>query len=395
MQRLIHHKEAGFVSLFSVIFFMLLITVITIGFLRIMAIEQRQALDNDLTASAIAAAESGIEDGKRAILKYYSLPNSDPLKGELASALNSSDCDALTRSPSIRTALGLNAAGNVIGNQELNQYYTCLSVNLNSPDYISHSPAGQSEYFPLKTSNPSGFEQIKISWHLISPSIGSDGDGVPSAYAPGPLLPPVINVNGNPTNSWSSQGYPAYLRVQLYGYPAGSFDRANLTDRNRSVFLVPSDSSNAAAVDENTPIVLSAADPRGFDQNKTVLRQVKCKPNPGANVGSYACTALVELPTDPTLRGNNNNYFLRVTPLYGQSHFRAVLIHDGQPVDMQEVQPIVDATGRAADVFRRIQARVRLNAPSGLPEFVAESANDICKNMEVADGTYYQPNNCP
>src|SRR6266496_6576946 len=103
-------KERGFVSLFTVIFFMLLITIITVGFWRIMAIEQRQSLDNDLTASANAAAQSGIEDAKRAIIKYNSLSNGDPLKAQLEAALTSSECDALTGNNSIRTALNLNSS---------------------------------------------------------------------------------------------------------------------------------------------------------------------------------------------------------------------------------------------------------------------------------------------
>jgi hypothetical protein len=64
---------------------------------------------------------------------------------------------------------------------------------------------------------------------------------------------------------------------------------------------------------------------------------------------------------------------------------------------MQDVQPLIDATGKAEDVYRRVQVRVRVNAITGLPEFSAESANTICKNMQVADGSAgsWQLNNCP
>lgn len=388
------NKEAGFVSLFTVIFFILLLTVLTVGFLRVMAIEQQQALDNDLTASALAAAESGIEDGKRAILAYNT--TTDPtLRSALATAFANTACDSLTSSAIIRNALGLNAGGNVIGNAALNQYYTCLNVSLNSPNYINQKTAGDSDYIPL-VANGGNFQHIKISWHLISQTIGTDGDGVPSNYAPGPLLPPLNNVNGNPSNSWSTQGYPAYLRVQLYGNPtSANFSRADIDARSRTMFLVPSTQANAAAVDGNTPINMGTADPRGFDQTKANLQQVKCINNPAGNVGTYACSALLELPTGVGLASNANNYYLRITPEYGQTHFQVALQNGGNPVDMTGVQPIIDATGRAADVFRRQQARVRVNPVGGLPEYVVQSANTICKNMVVSDGSFYQANNCP
>jgi hypothetical protein len=390
------NKQAGFVSLFTVIFFMLLITVITVGFLRIMGIEQQQSLDNDLSASALRAAESGVEDGKRAVLSYLTTTNSS-LKTALGAAMNNNtQCDALTSSPTIRTALNLDAAGNVIGNSQLNQYYSCLSVNLKSPNYINSSNAGKSDYIPLVTDDPNGFETMKVSWHLISSSASADGDGIPPIYpnAIGTLLRPVVNTFGNPINSWSYWGYPAYLRVQLFGYPnTGSFTRSDLDARSRTLILIPS--ANAAAISENTPINFETSDPRGFNQSKVILQQIMCKPNPATLIGSYACAATLELPITAALRGTGNSYFLRITPIYGPTHFAVSMMHNGTPVNFNGVQPIIDSTGRAADVYRRIQSRVRINPPGVLPEFVVESANTICKNMAVSDGSFYLPNICP
>lgn len=387
-----HNKEAGFVSLFSVIFFMLLLTVITLGFLRIMGIEQQQSLDNDLTASAVAAAESGIEDGKRAIIAYNTTTDAT-LKAALSSAFTSTACDSLTSSSTIRGALNIDAGGNAIGNPALNQYYTCLTVNLNSPNYINSETAGTSDFVPLVAAG-GAYEQVQVSWHLISQTVGTDGDGIPANYAPGPLLPPVNNVNGNPSNSWTTQGYPSYLRVELYGYPSsGNFSRADIDTRSHSLLLVPSSQTNGAAVSATTPIDFGTNDPRGFDQAKTPVQQIKCISNPSSNVGGYACTALLSLPAGFT--SSNTNYYLRVTPQYGQSHFQVTLMHNGTAVNMNGVQPIIDATGRAADVFRREQARVRVNPTGNLPEFGVQSANTICKNMVVSDGSFYQANNCP
>lgn len=382
--------EEGFVSLFTVIFFMMLISVITIGFLRIMTIEQRQSLDNDLTASALASAESGIEDGKRAILKYASMPDGAE-KNALRSALTSNECNALL-SNSTANSIGINATGSITGNADLNQYYTCLSVNLFSADYISSASAGKSEYIPLHTENDDPFDQIKVSWHMVSNAINAESDGRPSNYALSTSFP---KVTGN-AQSWSAQGYPAYLRVQMYGYPQGSFTRDNVNDRTRSLFLIPSVVGTA----ENTAISTTISDPtpHEFDNGKSAVQAIQCKPTPATvSEGEYACAATISLPDDPTLRGNNNEYYLRVTPLYGATHFKVELKDSskGTIVNFSEVQPIIDVTGRASDVYRRVQARVRMDAVGDLPEYAVESADDICKNMQVSDGSFYQANSCP
>lgn len=387
----IKSDERGFVSLFTVIFFMLLITIITVGFLRIMAAEQRQALDNDLNASAEAAAQSGIEDAKRAILKYNSLPASDPLKAQLQTALNSSNCDSLFTNASVRTALNLNNTGSINSQPGLNEYYTCLSVDMNTPDYIGSASAGKSEFVPLVPENGDKFDKMTVSWHLASATVGTDGDGQPARYAPGTLLPPATGA----ANSWSTQGYPAYLRVELYGYPNGSFNRGKMDVLSRSVFLVPNYSSNAAAISSTTPIDMATVDPRGFEQNKLDLIGIKCNGTPpNVPTGTYACSATLQL--DAGQPSTSNNYFLRITPLYGATHFQVQMIRNPSTVvNFSGVEPVIDSTGRASDVFRRIQSRIRMQNSANLPEYAAESADDICKTMQVSDGSYYQGNVCP
>lgn len=395
------NQQSGFVALFSTIFFMLLITVITLGFIQITSVEQQQALNNDLSASALASAQSGLEDGKRAILKYFSLP-AGPQKTTYYSAMTApgaNSCTSLTGS-TIATDLGLSATGNVVNNSQINQAYSCLTVNLNSPDFISDSSAGKSQIVPLKAVG-GAYSQVKVSWHLLSSAVGTDGDGLPGAtpgtapyYAAGPLLYPQIN-SSTPSLGWNALGYPAYLRVQLFGYPSsGSFTRTDLTTRSRSVLLVP----GTNGIDATTPINFGTADPNPgvFGTTELQPQTIKCDPTPTANIGSYACTALLELPTGASFASTSNTYFLRVTPVYGQSHFRVALVNSGSEVQFDQVQPIIDATGRANDVFRRLQARAQVNQLVNYPEFAVETAATICKNMIVSNNTAdYTANNCP
>ena len=390
MSKAATEREQGFVSLFTVIFFMLLITIITVGFLRIMAAEQRQSLDNDLTASAEAAAQSGVEDATRAIIKYNSLSDTDTLKSQLETALNSSECNALFTSASISAALGFNTDGSISDQPGLNEYYTCVTVDLNTPDYIGDSSAGKSEIIPLVPENGDKFDQVLVSWHLASETVGTDGDGQPSNYAPSTLLPPVTG-----SGSWNARGYPAYLRVEVFGYPNGNFDRDKMRDQSSSVFLIPNDSTNAAAIGSATAIDLDTADDRGANKIKLNLVGIKCDGTPpNLPIGTYACTARIELKNGQP--STSNNYYLRITPLYSSTHFRVQMVRGPSTVvNFSGVEPTIDSTGRASDVFRRIKTRIRLDSAADLPEYSLESANDICKVMEVSDGSYYKGNVCP
>lgn len=387
-------KQSGFVSLFTTIFFMLLLTVITIGFLRLMALEQQQSLNNELSASAGAAAESGVEDGKRAILKYTSLPSGDLLKNELRTAMTNPNCNSLSNSTTIRDALGLSSTGSIIQNDQLLQHYTCLTVSLDSPDYLGRSEAGKSDIFPLRATDVAGYDAVKISWHLISNTTDpKDGDGIPQNYAPSISLPQLANATPA-TDSWSDLRYPAYLRVQLMGYPSGvpTFTRADMMQRSRTMFLAP----GQVGVDASSPPVsMTAADPNPgtFNQNQLAPQMVRCEASPATKIGLYACTAVLSIAP---LTSASSNLYLRLTPLYGATRFRVALMRAGSEVQMSEVQPVIDVTGRAHDVYRRIQARVRVNPIVDFPEFAAETTGDICKNMQVSSNAVdYRANVCP
>ena len=67
-------KEQGFVAIIVAALIMIILSLITIGFTRIMQREQRQSLDRQLSRQALYAAESGINDVYSSLKNNPNLP---------------------------------------------------------------------------------------------------------------------------------------------------------------------------------------------------------------------------------------------------------------------------------------------------------------------------------
>lgn len=363
-------RQDGFVAIFSVIFFALLALVITVGFIRVTITEQQQALNNDLTARALAAAEAGVEDAKRAISYYIDMPGSDPEKDVLLNAFKADGCDSIYGNNVIQNALNIRGDGQVTPGQNL--YYTCLDVDLDTPDFLATASPGETTTIPLRST--ADYKSVQLEWHLVSESAGSDGDGgLPDFYPNIGELPKVSEFS----DMGGSNEPPAYLRVQLVGAQKnGNISRDDLYERSRTVFLTPS----AGGLNEFT---IDVEDPRGFNKaGKSSPIPVDC--NEVAS-GQYACQVDITMPGGP-LSPNSNDYFLEVTPLYRDTHLRAQLRDDGDTVNFRAVQPRVDSTGRAADVFRRIAVRVSMPGSSHESlRYGVQVGTNICKQFQVTD----------
>jgi hypothetical protein len=74
--------------------------------------------------------------------------------------------------------------------------------------------------------------------------------------------------------------------------------------------------------------------------------------------------------------------------LYNGAHFKVNLKKggaNGTPVAFNGVQPIVDSTGRANDLFRRVQARIELTSDMTYPDAVIDLDGDLCKNFTITN----------
>jgi len=389
-----NNKQRGAVSLFVVIFVALLITVVTVSFVRIMVQDQQQASTTDLSQSAYDSAQAGIEDAKRALIRYQSICDSG---GDCAAAtqqVNSETCNEAVGGLSDVAVSGNEIKVQTDGSNTLAQAYTCTKINLNTIDYLGTLSANESNFIPL--AGIGQFDTIQIQW-FNSKDFSSDNNFVvdlqPGSSTSWPLLS---------QNYWVSNR-PSILRAQLIqvggSFTLGDFDSTvSVGDDTQSnantLFLYPSGSTGVENSTIDAPKVFV-----GRDIRRTQTREplpVTCSGNLSA--GGYACTVRLTLPT-PIGAGDRTS-FLRLSALYNKANYRVTLLNMADPVatsvKFNAVQPEIDSTGRANDLFRRVLTRVELidvNFP--YPEAtVVETTGDFCKDFIVTDQEADYRSNC-
>lgn len=368
-----HQNQSGAVSLFIVIFTCLLVTIITVGFINGMIRNQQQVSDTDLSKSAYDSAMAGVEDSKRLMLEHLACVergDSSPACTAKANAISDQNCNT------IQSGLGIGVVDREVmvrqsaGDDALDQAYTCVKIDFNTDNYLNEIIVGETKLVPLKSTG--NFDRVKISW--FKRSGGGSPMTLPTVAAP--LLPQE--------SDWQITT-PPVLRTQVIqtgaNFQLSDFDNMTPTESNaNTVFLYPDDIGVAA------PINLNSADNRSTGSAKAPV-VVRCDAVSYAG-GGYACEATI-LMLSPIGGGNRANAYLRLNSIYNSTDYKVELFDGATAVSFAGVQPEVDSTGRANELFRRVKARVEFS-DSGFPypQAAVELEGNLCKNFKVTDTTY-------
>jgi Tfp pilus assembly protein PilX len=398
----ISNKQSGAVSLFVVIFATLLITVVTVSFVRLMVSDQNRASNSDLSQSAYDSAQAGVEDAKRALLRYQKICNE---QGEsacdaLGDQINAADCnDALRIGDVINSDSGevLIQQTSSSGDASLDQAYTCVTIGLQTDDYLGSLSVNESKLVPLigvAADGSTTFNRVTIEW-FSADDIGTAGSGSYAVSLTGDANPrPLLTQASWPINR------PSLLRTQLMqfssnGFTLGSFDTTTASGESNanSLFLYPS-SGGSTSVESFTARNLRKTTPTGTTPPATGDSSplgIRCRTS--LSTGGYACRATLRLPNP--VGGGSRTAFLRVTPFYNATHFRVTLANGSTPMKFNGVQPEVDSTGRANDLFRRVSSRVDLIDTSfAYPDAAVDVTGNFCKDFAVTDTQYLSSNTC-
>ena len=95
------------------------------------------------------------------------------------------------------------------------------------------------------------------------------------------------------------------------------------------------------------------------------------------------------------INGGDRTAYLRLATLYNTAHFQVILSSGDidaastNIISFKDVQPEVDSTGRANDLFRRVSSRVDLyDTTFPYPDATIEVNNSFCKDFRVTDTDY-------
>ena len=367
----------GAVSIFAVIFSTLLLTVLTVSFMGLMISAQQRAINNDLSQSAYDSALAGVEDAKR-VVRACANGNVDA-----CSALEAaSDCQVVARAKvngSVDQPETVIASNSSSG-QSFDQAYTCVNIDMDSVDYLFEAQSGRAHIVPLRATRT--IKKITIEWFTLEDNNNAPARTPTSSPASSTSLPPIA--------SWNSSA-PSLIRAQLIT-PGESFSLSSLDESSssRTLFLRPANMSSGSTSGMPTANiqVSQAAQPRatsGDGSYSNSVNTVVCSSNYANN--GFSCSVTLDLADDQVIStGASKNALLRVDSLYKGANVRVTLhSQDGSEIKFDDVQPVVDSTGRASTLFRRVEARLRMGTDFPYPSYVADVQNNLCKNFSVYD----------
>ncbi|MBA2278921.1 pilus assembly PilX N-terminal domain-containing protein [Candidatus Saccharibacteria bacterium] len=324
-------KEKGFISIFTAMIIMGILTLLVIGFSFATRQAQRRTLDDLLSLQAFYAAESGVNEAIAA-LKITPNESKDTCDG-------SGSFNPGSFSYNVDNSIGLS--------------YTCLLVDSTVDDYVKDEIPVVSTYnsnpIVIPVNTPANITNIDFAWGSTDSSATARNNVFSSNS---PQLPPA--------SVWGSN--IGMLRIDLV--PATNLARANLTEGSYTFFLYPTSNTGAAYPPNNNVAVLNGPYQRG---GTLVTRCTSALP--------YPCRGTVNLLGAPA----GSSYYMRIQAYYNSVKFRM-----SPRMELRGLQAVVDSTGKANDIFRRIQVRVPLYDIPGHEPFGLSVADSICKRLVAA-----------
>ena len=431
--------KKGAASFYIVAFATLILMILATSFAAVIISEITRTSNDDLSQSAYDSAMAGVEDAK---LAYYSYRNCmiqenaggecETIKDIMNKSKDTEDCDMVGK------ILGRNYDESVVVEEKSNvgnnmqQAYTCVTMTDSLPDYSSSvEPAGIDVVHPRFDDGVTAdkVNEIEINWydstknnqekHFVDPSnpvlFSKKSEEVP--------VPPML--------------YLAVLQTggEVFNYSDFDTSKGNQTNRGM-VYLVPTKDKNKAGegdkegywgswkgekntigeealLNSNRKTAKIDGD-KGHATNRPYL--VYC--NDDSSTSQYLCSARIKLP-EPINGGRNGDTFTVVVGMpYGNGSTDFTLsfyckeencgvynpesgdgsASNGNQAKLKGVQVQVDSTGKANDLYRRVEVRLKPDSSvlsvMGPLELLGKGEPGLEKQYEVNCERNFPNKNC-
>jgi hypothetical protein len=401
MKRGIRKFKNGVASFYIVAFASLILVIVASSFAMVVVSEVNRASDSDLSRSAYDSAMAGVEDAKLALLNYQAciaqgytytghLSNSDTITCEdIIYYMNNPDCDMVAK------ILGRKIEDNEVkisesagSNNSMNQAYTCVMISASPSDYRADLDATNNYKVvkvALEDDEAKNIKFVKLSWYHKE-----DGEQLNfNNFSNGKVeFSSLSNENGEavpPTLEFQLIQTASEFTLSDISAPARLVGDELRTDR-ATLYLVPTKEGNLST--NNNSYISAWDDSKGINSisarqfaetnnlEKNLPYVVYC--NDQGEGGEYICSALIGLPKPISNDGSRNGdtFMFVVSIPYGQptTDFALELCKNenecrNQTSDTAAVEDetntvewenvvVVDSTGRANDLYRRVEVRL-------------------------------------
>jgi hypothetical protein len=338
-------SQKGFVAIIMVMFISIMISLMTIGFARVIMKGQQRALNSQLNTQAFYAAESGINDAIQDIKDGYVPPATD------------TNCAPLNT--------GRVNSGNktVVLDKAIPIAYTCQLVSSGVKDIQYDAGSDVPRSFPIYTQQPMAGKNLIVEWEQDANYLTA----IPAS--------PTNVASSTPTvAAWGKR--PAMLRVTLYYFPVATGtpitrDMFN-DDANQKTFYL-----NPASIGNDNSVISIA----GTEDGKII--DANCEASPSA-LRPYSCRASLNFAGLNHHPEVYNASFIRIMPMY---HKTAVNVYVGTAGNFNEssanrltlynAQYSIDVTGQANKLYKRLLVRIPFKDVTYPPTGV--QSNGLCK----------------
>lgn len=378
--QLFRGNQDGFAAIVVALVLVLVLSLITVGFATLMRGEQRSALDKQLQDQANYAAESGINAAAAAINAGFESIKTQcgPYTPSDISGLVDSNPNATSQSIANSSAAAQKyLSSDQVGGSGSNVSYPCLLIDPypNKLQYNSISTTAPRTVEITAQSNngvaDSVIRSLVISWK------SQYGDN--NTYASSTPSNPAANGAFTSINSWP---YLGILRIALTN--GTNLDRQKLAARTMTAFLYPSKDGLNNPLDYTQ--YNSQNSTQYADANSGYVAGGNCQPG-GQEAGPPGLPKQQVLDCYVVITGLDAlTYYLEMRSIYSPVSVQVQAYNSTGLVNMKNAQTVVDSTGLAQDVLKRLQVRISsqpvYSISSGPTGTGGNGANaSICKNF--------------